>query len=236
MSKFYVLFPAFLLVVFGVYYTQVAKPEMARKVAAEQQRVADQAAADEANRLRIEAKAQEDARRVQEERTKKDRDRDEKARREKDEQDRKIRDETLKLQADRRSAGPDRRPSRPKGEHESRRVRRGRPGRTGQDRPAQFRTGDPAHVQHRRPEGDGQLDDQNAAAPAAAQVSPQREIPSRPGSVPGLFFPPNLFPTQPAAPHSRSVAPNICAKLANGCGADILEGFYYTQPAGFSIT
>ena len=100
MSKFYVLFPAFLLIVFGVYYTQVAKPEMARKVAAEQQRVADQAAADEANRLRIEAKAQEDARRVQEERTKKDRDRDEKARREKDEQDRKIRDETLKLEAD----------------------------------------------------------------------------------------------------------------------------------------
>jgi len=60
----------------------------------------NQAAADEANRLRIEAKAQEDARRVQEERTKKDRDRDEKARREKDEQDRKIRDETLKLEAD----------------------------------------------------------------------------------------------------------------------------------------
>jgi predicted nucleic acid-binding Zn-ribbon protein len=100
MSKFYVLFPAFLLIVFGVYYTQVAKPEMIQKVAAAQKAEADKAAAEEANRLRIEAKAQEDARRVQEERTKRDRDRDEKARREKEDNDRKIRDETAKWESD----------------------------------------------------------------------------------------------------------------------------------------
>jgi hypothetical protein len=100
MSKFYVLFPVFLMVVFGVYYTQVAKPAMSRKVEAEKQQAAAVAAADEARRLQIEAKAQEDARRVQEERTKKDREKAEKARREKDEQDAKVRDETLKLESD----------------------------------------------------------------------------------------------------------------------------------------
>ena len=98
MNKFYVILPAILLIVFGVYYTNVAKPEMAAAVAAKEKRIADEKAAEEAHHKEIEAKAQEDARKAQEERDQKERARQEKAQREKEEQDRKIQEETAKYE------------------------------------------------------------------------------------------------------------------------------------------
>ncbi len=100
MNKFYVLFPTFLLIVFGVYYTQVAKPEMAAKEAAILKADEEKAAADEAARLKIEQKAQEDARRQQEERARKDREKEEKARADQEAEDKKVRDETAKLEGE----------------------------------------------------------------------------------------------------------------------------------------
>ena len=51
MNKFYVIFPTCLLIAFGVYYTQFAKPEMAAHDLAAAKLVADKQAADEAHRL-----------------------------------------------------------------------------------------------------------------------------------------------------------------------------------------
>jgi chromosome segregation ATPase len=98
MNKFYVILPAILLIVFSVYYTKVAKPEMAAAVAAKEKRVADEKAAEETHRKEIEAKAQEDARKAQEARDLKERERQEKAQKDKEEQDRKIQDETAKFE------------------------------------------------------------------------------------------------------------------------------------------
>ena len=100
MNKFYVVFPALLLIAFGVYYTQVAKPEMAEQERIEAQKVADQQAADEVRRKEIEAKAQADAAVQQQAREAKDREKQERAQREKDEQDRKIKAETEKFEAE----------------------------------------------------------------------------------------------------------------------------------------
>ncbi|HUJ43635.1 MAG TPA: hypothetical protein VLW52_08510 [Opitutaceae bacterium] len=98
MTKFYVILPAVLLIVFGVYYTKVAKPEMAAAEAAKQKVIEDERAAEDAHRKEIEAKAQEDARKAQEVRDQKEKDRQEKALREKEEQEKKIRDETAKFE------------------------------------------------------------------------------------------------------------------------------------------
>jgi hypothetical protein len=98
MTKFYVILPAVFLIVFGVYYTKVAKPEIATAEAAKRKVIEDQIAADEAHRKEIEAKAQDDARKAQEARDLKDKERQEKAQREKDEQDKKIQDETAKFE------------------------------------------------------------------------------------------------------------------------------------------
>ena len=100
MNKFYVLFPTFLLIVFSVYYTQVAKPQMAAAEAAAKQKVLEQEKVDEANRLQIEQKAQADAKRQQEERARKDREKEEKAKREQEEQDNQVRTETAKLEGE----------------------------------------------------------------------------------------------------------------------------------------
>jgi chromosome segregation ATPase len=94
MSKFYVIFPTFLLIIFGVYYTQVAKPQMVAAAAAEVKHQAEQAAIDEANRHQIELKAQQDAIRQQEERAQKDRAREEKLRKQQEDQDNQVREET----------------------------------------------------------------------------------------------------------------------------------------------
>ncbi|MGA9042314.1 MAG: hypothetical protein WB421_17405, partial [Terriglobales bacterium] len=61
MNKFYVIFPTVLLLAFGVYYTQIAKPDMAEQERIAVDKVAQQTAADEARRKEIEAKAQADA-------------------------------------------------------------------------------------------------------------------------------------------------------------------------------
>jgi hypothetical protein len=100
MNKFYVIFPTCLLIVFGVYYTQVAKPEMAAKEAAALKAEQEKEAADEAARLKIEQKAQEDARRQQEERERKDKEKQEKAKAEQEAEDKKVRDETAKLEGE----------------------------------------------------------------------------------------------------------------------------------------
>jgi len=62
MNKFYVIFPVVLLLTFGIYYTQIAKPEMAEQERAAAKKVEQQQAADEARRKEIELKAQVDAR------------------------------------------------------------------------------------------------------------------------------------------------------------------------------
>lgn len=98
MNKFYVILPAILLIVFSVYYTKVAKPEMAAAVAAKEKRIADDKATEEAHRKEIEAKAQDDARKAQEARDQKEHERQEKAQKDKEEQDRKIQDETAKFE------------------------------------------------------------------------------------------------------------------------------------------
>ena len=100
MSKFYVIFPTVLLIVFAVYYTQIAKPEMAAKELAEKQRIAAQEAIDDANRKQIELKAQQDALRQQEERAAKDREKEEKLKRQQEEQDNQVKAETNRLLAE----------------------------------------------------------------------------------------------------------------------------------------
>jgi chromosome segregation ATPase len=100
MSKFYVIFPTFLLIIFGVYYTQVAKPQMVAAAVAAEKRVAEQAAIDEANRRQIEIKAQQDAIRQQEERARKDREREEKLKKQQEDQDNQVREETNRLLAE----------------------------------------------------------------------------------------------------------------------------------------
>ena len=96
MNKFYVILPVALLILFGGYYFKVAKPEMAATVLADEKRIADERAAEEAKRKEIEAKAQDDARKAQAVRDAKEHERLEKAQRDKDEQDRKVLDETTK--------------------------------------------------------------------------------------------------------------------------------------------
>jgi len=54
MNKFYVIFPAVLLLVFAVYYIQVAKPEMAEQEAAAKQKSRTKRQADAARRADIE--------------------------------------------------------------------------------------------------------------------------------------------------------------------------------------
>jgi len=98
MNKFYVILPIFLLIAFGVYYTQIAQPEMRAQLVAQQKHQAEIQAAEDAHRRDIELKAQEDARKAQAERDAKERARQEKARLEKEEQDRKIREETAKFE------------------------------------------------------------------------------------------------------------------------------------------
>jgi hypothetical protein len=98
MNKFYVLLPAVLLITFGVYYTKVAKPQMAAQALAEEQRIARDKDDETRKKVDIDRKAQEDARARQAEKDKKDRERQEKARLDKEEQDRKIRDETAKFE------------------------------------------------------------------------------------------------------------------------------------------
>ena len=98
MNKFYVFFPAVLLVAFAIYYTQVAKPEMAEQEAAAKQKIVDQEAADTARRADIEKKAQADAQVQQHAREERDRLKQEKARHDREEQDRQIADETAKFE------------------------------------------------------------------------------------------------------------------------------------------
>jgi chromosome segregation ATPase len=98
MNKFYVILPVVLLILFGGYYFKIAKPEMAATVLADEKRIADERAAEEAKRKEIEAKAQDDARKAQAVRDAKERERLEKAKRDKDEQDRKVLDETTKYE------------------------------------------------------------------------------------------------------------------------------------------
>ena len=98
MNKFYVILPVALLILFGGYYFKVAKPEMAATVLADEKRIADERAAEEAKRKEIEAKAQDDARKAQAVRDAKEHERLEKAQRDKDEQDRKVLDETVKYE------------------------------------------------------------------------------------------------------------------------------------------
>ncbi|MDD2763711.1 MAG: hypothetical protein PHE83_07025 [Opitutaceae bacterium] len=98
MNKFYVILPVILLIIFGVYYTKVAEPQMEAQARAEEQRIVEQQAADDARRKEIELKAQEDARKAQAARNEKERQRQEKARLDKEEQDRKISEETAKYE------------------------------------------------------------------------------------------------------------------------------------------
>ncbi len=98
MNKFYVILPVVLLILFGGYYVKIAKPEMAAKVLADEKRIADDKAVEEAKRKEIEAKAQDDARKAQAVRDAKERERLDKAQRDKDEQDRKVLDETTKYE------------------------------------------------------------------------------------------------------------------------------------------
>jgi len=97
MNKFYVIFPAVLLIAFGLYYTQIAKPDMAEHDRIEAKKVADQQATDEARRKEIEAKAQADAQAQQRQREERDRQKQEKAQRDREEQDRSIAQETAKF-------------------------------------------------------------------------------------------------------------------------------------------
>jgi predicted RNase H-like nuclease (RuvC/YqgF family) len=98
MNKFYVIFPTVLLIAFGVYYTQIAKPEMAEQDRRAAEKVLEQQAADDARRAEIEKKAQEDARKVQQERELKEQAKQEKARHDREEQANQIAAETAKFE------------------------------------------------------------------------------------------------------------------------------------------
>jgi predicted RNase H-like nuclease (RuvC/YqgF family) len=100
MNKFYVIFPAVLVIAFSLYYFQVAKPEMA---AQELRAAAEKDAKDAAEKARlavIEDKARADAQAQQQAREEKDRAKQEKARNDRVEQDRKIADETAKFESE----------------------------------------------------------------------------------------------------------------------------------------
>ncbi len=98
MNKFYFILPIVLLIAFGVYYTQVAKPEMVQKALALEKQQEVTRAAEDARRAAIEAKAQEDARKAQAERDEKERARQEKALQQKEEEERKLKEETAKYE------------------------------------------------------------------------------------------------------------------------------------------
>jgi len=98
MNKFYVIFPVVLLLTFGIYYTQVAKPEMAEQERAAAKKVEEQLAADETRRKEIELKAQADAQAQQQARELRDREKQERLQREREEQDRKIAEDTAKYE------------------------------------------------------------------------------------------------------------------------------------------
>jgi len=98
MNKFYFILPVLLLIGFGLYYTQIAQPEMQAAIVREQQHQAEIQKADEIRQAAIQQKSQEDARRVQAERDAKQRAAQEKARLEKEAQDRAIREETAKFE------------------------------------------------------------------------------------------------------------------------------------------
>jgi predicted RNase H-like nuclease (RuvC/YqgF family) len=100
MNKFYVIFPTVLLIAFGVYYTQVAKPEMAEQDHLAAVKVAEQQAADDARRAEIEKKAQADAKAQQEAREQREQEKQEKARHDREEQDRQIAAETAKFETE----------------------------------------------------------------------------------------------------------------------------------------
>jgi predicted RNase H-like nuclease (RuvC/YqgF family) len=100
MNKFYVIFPTVLLIAFGLYYTQIAKPEMAEQERIAADKVAQQAAVDEARRQAIEAKAGADAQVQQQAREQRDREKQEKALREREEQDRQVAAETAKFESE----------------------------------------------------------------------------------------------------------------------------------------
>jgi chromosome segregation ATPase len=98
MNKFYVVFPAVLLIAFGVYYTQIAKPEMEEQARVELRKTEEKNAADEARRKEIEAKAQQDALVQSKAREEKDRLKQEQLQQAKDKQDRDTKEETEKYE------------------------------------------------------------------------------------------------------------------------------------------
>ncbi len=98
MNKFYFILPVVLMISFGVYYTQIAQPEMKAAVVRAQKIQEEKDRAEEAHRREIELKSQEDARRVQAERDAKTKAAQEKARAEKEAQDRAVREETAKFE------------------------------------------------------------------------------------------------------------------------------------------
>ena len=98
MNKFYVIFPVVLLLTFGIYYTQIAKPEMAEQERAAAKKVEQQQAADEARRKEIELKAQVDAQAQQQARELRDHEKQEKARHDREDQDQKIAEDTAKYE------------------------------------------------------------------------------------------------------------------------------------------
>lgn len=98
MSKFYVIIPVFFLIVFGVYYSQVAKPQMEAQVQAKEQQIQKEKDEEEAHRKEIETKAAEDARKAQAARDEKEKQRLDRLQRQKEEQDRLVRDETAKYE------------------------------------------------------------------------------------------------------------------------------------------
>jgi hypothetical protein len=99
MNKFYVAFPAFLLIAFSVYYTQIAKPDMEAQARAEERKIADQATADEVRRKEIEAKAQADALVQQKAREEKDRLKQEQIQHQKEEADRLTMEDAQKYES-----------------------------------------------------------------------------------------------------------------------------------------
>ena len=193
MNKFYFILPVVLLVVFGVYYTQIAKPEMVQKaIALEKQQEATRVAED-ARRAEIEKKAQEDARKAQAERDEKERARQEKARQQKEEEERKLKDETAKYEDEANhlskqiadmeiqiTESPE-----PARGHEPQGLRAGQAGRTREDRPPHRRDGPPAHVRDDRAEGGRKFPRQDAARPGEV-IAPKRHVFKAP-ALAGVF-------------------------------------------------
>jgi len=99
MNKFYVAFPALLLIAFCVYYTQVAKPEMEAKEAAAIQDQKNRDDADAARRQAIEEKARDDALKQNAAREAKDNEKKEQIRLKNLKQDNDTKEETEKYEA-----------------------------------------------------------------------------------------------------------------------------------------